>query len=616
MLCEIPDCSGKRLDTAQQCPFHQLDEPGLRRFLASGDIDGRGVRFDVATLELLLRTLPGGDAPVLGKAQFDRAVFDGFVDLAKLRVRDLGFRSSIFNDGLDLSSAVVQQKLDLRDATISRAVNLDELAVDGSIDLRGATVDVMTATDARLSNARFDAMRSERDVLFRRTVFTGKTVFAGARIDETADFGLGWFRGDALFDDAYFGDELILAGAEFDGVADMHRINVDGDAIWDGVRFNRTANFHAMRIAGDWRTAGAWCGEDFNCFFARLEQADGIGKMQIDGTFNLGESRWDESASFDIRAASVRCRRAEFRAGVDMIVAGDVDLSQTMFGAPSRVRGGVFWQMDKGPKGYVRDADGSVDRPSIMSLQGTDASDLVLSNVDLSRCRFVGAYGLDRLRFDGRVTFGETPGGLRWARRRTIREEHEWRMRQGWGGWEIDPVEPNRYWADPTSLDVAAIYRALRKGQEDAKDVPGGAEFYYGEMEMRRHAGRSGSRRATQLPTTTGRDLRDKPGWVETRLVFAYWALAGYGLRASRALCALAVLILGTAIVLEGAGFQPDQTFGHSVVFALGAALAFGTVPAYEGITTVGELAKIGLRVLGPACLGLMLLAIRGRLKR
>jgi hypothetical protein len=33
---------------------------------------------------------------------------------------------------------------------------------------------------------------------------------------------------------------------------------------------------------------------------------------------------------------------------------------------------------------------------------------------------------------------------------------------------------------------VAPLYRALRKAQEDAKDEPGAADFYYGEMEMRR----------------------------------------------------------------------------------------------------------------------------------
>jgi hypothetical protein len=35
---------------------------------------------------------------------------------------------------------------------------------------------------------------------------------------------------------------------------------------------------------------------------------------------------------------------------------------------------------------------------------------------------------------------------------------------------------------------IAGLYRALRKGREDLKDEPGAADFYYGEMEMRRRA--------------------------------------------------------------------------------------------------------------------------------
>jgi hypothetical protein len=35
---------------------------------------------------------------------------------------------------------------------------------------------------------------------------------------------------------------------------------------------------------------------------------------------------------------------------------------------------------------------------------------------------------------------------------------------------------------------IAELYRAFRKGGEDAKDEPDAADFYYGEMEMRRHA--------------------------------------------------------------------------------------------------------------------------------
>jgi hypothetical protein len=34
---------------------------------------------------------------------------------------------------------------------------------------------------------------------------------------------------------------------------------------------------------------------------------------------------------------------------------------------------------------------------------------------------------------------------------------------------------------------LALVYRALRKALEDGANAPGAADFYYGEMEMRRH---------------------------------------------------------------------------------------------------------------------------------
>ena len=52
-----------------------------------------------------------------------------------------------------------------------------------------------------------------------------------------------------------------------------------------------------------------------------------------------------------------------------------------------------------------------------------------------------------------------------------------------WPGW-LDDDSPERW----TRGRSPALYRALRKGREDVKDEPGAADFYYGEMEMRRLA--------------------------------------------------------------------------------------------------------------------------------
>ncbi len=113
---------------------------------------------------------------------------------------------------------------------------------------------------------------------------------------------------------------------------------------------------------------------------------------------------------------------------------------------------------------------------------------------------------------------------------------------------EADPdqreVEKGRRHDAPDAATIAGgIYRALRKGLEDSGNEPGAADFYYGEMEMRRLARRG---------TKTGNRAQPR---AESALLAAYWAVSGYGLRASRAIAAIVVLILvGVGGVLDGGG--------------------------------------------------------------
>jgi hypothetical protein len=143
--------------------------------------------------------------------------------------------------------------------------------------------------------------------------------------------------------------------------------------------------------------------------------------------------------------------------------------------------------------------------------------------------------------------------------------------------------------------------RQLRKGMEDAKNEPGAADFYYGECEMRRHAGRA-------------------TPWAERAILWWYWAVAGYGLRGARALGWLAGLLAGFAVAFQQVGFGGGLHPGlvTSLVYA-----ALSTV-SVEGRTTqltvhlslLGEALRIALRVIGPLLLGLAALSIRNRVKR
>ncbi|GAA2652912.1 hypothetical protein [Streptomyces vastus] len=270
----------------------------------------------------------------------------------------------------------------------------------------------------------------------------------------------------------------------------------------------------------------------------------------------------------------------------------------------------------------------------VASLSGVDAAHLVLTDVDLSDCRFTGTFHLDQLRLEGRCTFAPAPVGLhrrgvlpiRWTPRRTLAEEHHWRAATGATGRTPAPSDSH-----PAELPaLAPVYRQLRKSLEDAKNEPDAADFYYGEMEMRRNDG--GRPRA------------------ERALLTLYWAVSGYGLRASRALgwllgaMAAAVLVMmlwsvpehdpkpATAGHLTGRDISlttdkptPVNPSGplhtrltserwekslrivvNSVVFR-----SFG-----QDLTTTGTYTEMASRLTEPVLLGLAALAIRGRIKR
>jgi hypothetical protein len=94
---------------------------------------------------------------------------------------------------------------------------------------------------------------------------------------------------------------------------------------------------------------------------------------------------------------------------------------------------------------------------------------------------------------------------------------------------------------------LAALYRELRKGREDAKDEPGAADFYYGEMEMRRLD-------------------RQMTPWPERAILWLYWLVSGYGLRGLRALAWLAIVVVGLAALLQAVGFNGgDPIFRDAV---------------------------------------------------
>lgn len=255
------------------------------------------------------------------------------------------------------------------------------------------------------------------------------------------------------------------------------------------------------------------------------------------------ESAWFASrVEIGVDAAHVSWVDARFEGGVVLETSGELDARGAYFGAPSTISGA-----------------------RVTSLAGSDVSHLVLAETDLSECRFLEAHRLEQLRIDGRTWFGRPEGRLRARRRMLVEERTE---------------DPSR---------VAAVYRALRKSFEDSKNEPGAADFYYGEMECRRHA------------KETSR--------TERTVLGCYWLLSGYGQRASRALIALVLVVA----VVTGLLTVWGQDFGMAARIAMGAVVFRDDK---TDLTAAGEWTVLVARLFGPLLLAMAVLAIRARVKR
>jgi hypothetical protein len=540
-----------------------------------------------------------------------------------------------------------------------------------TLDLRGTTIDAQLfeeLLETRALKGRFaewgpvDFSFATIEVGrgdFSWTAFNGRCAFMHTEFAGSADFSNCEFRGDAYFEcetTTFFrisectfeetvsvmgscGGNFLCEGATCRALFLMDGFRVGGDAAVHRTSFEGRMVIYNVEVDGHAEFSGSSWHEPVETPY---EVATG-------GWLVLDECEFLKPAHWKPQVEVVSCVGTIFRDAATVAVKDcDVLLDRSMFAGPARVIAEDAAQRRRGRIGLsastLSELEDTADAqapppasmPRIVSVRRADLTNVFLTDVDASECRFFDAAAIDRLRWTN-VELGSAPPGR--ARRAVIAEERDWRRRRkiapGWEAgtatpaWLEDPAQRILSTADLepveqlSAANVAELYRQLRKGREDAKDTPGAADFYYGEMEMRRHAARRIS--------------------GERLILGAYWAVSGYGLRASRAVLSLVVVLLLAAYGMSAVGFcDPDAPFAEvesggtncvrnegetalpsladafsldTVTYTLGTAVAVVGGPT-ASLTSEGQAIRVAIRILAPLLIALALLAVRGRVKR
>ncbi|MFF9799524.1 pentapeptide repeat-containing protein [Streptomyces rochei] len=560
---------------------------------------------------------------------FQGAEFSGFANFSNSRFDCTAELSrTTFSRGATFQSSIFAGPTSFERATFNEGADFTSTAFEDWVDFAGAEFE---------SLADFPQSKFSKEAYFMGTRFFGYAEFTGAEFSgDSADFSMGsasgttdftaaTFRGAANFSSRTFHGKTRFVHARFEKSVDLR------------AKYEDQTDFSSTVFMSDVQLGGA----SFDaavCFQgAKFDQANEIGPMSCIAAVNLSGVTFNSPVTIALSAAQLDCRRTRWMStAVLHLRHARVDFSQAVYEFP------VTIALEHQPfvlnDGRTLPEHGAADTKDVRltSLRGVDAAHLLLSDIDMTECLLAGTVHLDQIRLEGDCRFDAPPTGIfwskgrpvRWTRRRIVAEEQHWRAGQHGTirAWNSSP--PTASHVGPAQL--APVYRSLRKSFEDNKNEPGSADFYYGEMEMRR------------LDSTT------PP--AERRLLTAYWAISGYGLRAMRALSWLTLAAVTTLFSLMLWGIPSDDpkpvssgsVTGDSVRlvtdspdpvnpsgplhsrlstdrFEKGLRVVINSVifrSSGQNLTTAGTYIEMASRLSEPVLLGLAVLAVRSRVKR
>lgn len=541
--CHTHGCFGEAIAQASSCLLH-ADQAARQQYLKETGTSGRALslRGVLITPDL---------AEIVSKYINDRGEVDFPILLSASDINgNFRFNNITFNQYIDLKGATVRESMLFEDCEIKSTANFEHALCDGG------------------------------PLSFLRTRFQ-KTFYISCLDASRCSVGLSECN--------------FIGSISADGICadlQMDRCNIGGDISIS----NGKPNFIIFKSC----TIGSSINlEGTECAAIRLPNLSApnahlLGPLTTKNDLQLTRAQFGSHVRIEATAKHADLSGAAFANGGHLLLDhASVDLNQVRSDGPLRISGS---------------AD-SIEMPMILNLQDADSGSMTFAHVDMSLCRFYGASELHRITVESSVRLAKVPLG--YSRRRCVADEFAWR--ESIGGvtaWHWARARASLLSAalqeerseklkspmkNPKASQIATVYRSLRSSLESKSNQPEAADFYYGEMEMRRHSS----------------DF----GLAERSIVWLYWILSGYGLRASRAFAWLTLLIVGGACYFSRSGFASGPTdFVNGLVASLRSALP-GLKTANQ-LSTSGEFFEIAISLLGPLFFALGVLALRGRVKR
>jgi hypothetical protein len=655
-LCDHAGCTGEaaqnskcflHLDDGQRAAYLAAVAKGQTRLTLAGlTISGPELAAVFAAMPQPGDNPSGSPRPLIpSQASFDETTFTDYIDAQHVTFEGhCSMAKAIFERGAIWNGSRFLSGLDLRRATLRARAKFSNLRVIGNLSCQGLRADCFfvlvgldVTGDLDLRWAETDGVwlsngRIAGDALLREANFASGEAddtphqparFDGMSVDGTADFSKATFpyettvggyaeapptvlRGRVLLDDCVFGTpttggRTLLQGLELKALS-LSGCRFYGRVSFAGCRSESALVITDLKVAQPTKPAQPDSGDalfpttTLDLTDLSLERGGRLSDITVEGSIELHCARLEgELEMSGMRASEIEIRGTVFGYAPLEIAAGQrLAFVRCLF-----QRGGIlsctgdvsFSECDARQPLIVASADKTA---SLTALARSNVEHFLLRNLDLSRTAFADASNLDKLRIQGNPSFLRAP--TRIARGRQIildealtraTDDKRWRSL-------LQPSENPSPAADAQT--VSATYRALRKNREDSRDEPGGSDFYYGEMEMRRRAASRWS--------------------AEKWLLLGYWAVSGYTLRAWRALTTLLAVLAVGGVLLDRYGYQRVSSGGVFDASLLLAKVALALTRTPEGLNSGGTIITIATRLLCPALLALAILALRNRVKR